>query len=137
MEVNINLHILRKGMMKTTLFAILLLYLAIPFKQQFLSGVHLLSHVASYEKSHHSHDHHEPESNHHHNFLEFLNQALDGHHSNHPIPVVLTNFQFQTHLQTQGLHIIEYFPSLINKVFRSTDIHVLINPFFEVPTPPP
>ena len=128
---------LKGGLKNTLLFVILFVYLIIPFKQQFLDSVHLLSHIASYEKTHHSHDHLDAVVNHDHQYLAFLSKALDGTDTEHPIPVELLNYEFQTPILTEGIHLLDHLPSLNDKTFYFLFIPILSGPFFEVPHPPP
>lgn len=116
---------------------VLLVYLVIPFKQQFLDCVHLASHVILYEKPHHSHDHIDAETNHHHSYLAFLNQALNGKDTEHQIPVELVHYESQTHLPSGGFHLAEHIPFLFDKMRHLFLIHIIAGPFFEVSTPPP
>jgi len=129
--------LLKSGLKNTLLFTVLFVYLIIPFKQQFLDSVHLVSHVALYEERHHSHDHLDAEVNHDHAYLTFLAKALDGTDTEHPIPVELLNYEFQTPILTEGFQLFENFPSLNDKTFSFLIIPILTGPFYEVPHPPP
>ena len=127
----------KNGLKNTLLFAVLFVYLIIPFKQQFLDSVHLLSHIALYEETSHSHDHSDVKANHDHAYLTFLAKALDGTDSEHPIPVELLNYEFQVPILTEGFPLIKIFSLLSNKTFSFLIIPILTGPFFEVPHPPP
>ena len=133
----IKAPLLKSGLKNTLLFAVLFVYLIIPFKQQFLDSVHLLSHVAVYEETPYSHDHLDVEVNHDHTYLTFLAKALDGTDSEHPIPVELLNYEFQMPILTEGFQLVENFPLISDKTFSFLFIPILTGPFFEVPHPPP
>ena len=128
---------LQKAMKSTLVLLVLFVYLVIPFKQQFLDTMHLASHVALYEEPHHSHDHSDAETNHHHEYLAFINQALNSHDTAQPIPIELVNYQFETPLPTDGFHLTEYLPLLLKQTFHTLFIPILTGPSFDMPLPPP
>lgn len=129
--------LIKSSLKNTLLIAVLFVYLIIPFKQQFLDSVHQLSHIALYEEKHHSHDHLDAVVNHDHAYLTFLTKALDGTDTEHPIPASLLNYEFQTPILTEGIHLFDHLPLLSDKTFYFLFIPILTGPFFEVPHPPP
>jgi hypothetical protein len=128
---------LQEVIKSTSVLLVLFVYLIIPFKQQFLDTIHLASHVMLYDEPQHAHDHGNAEANHHHEYLAFLNDALNNHDTAHPIPVELVNYQFETPFPSIGLHLAEYLPLLIKQTFHTLFIPVLTGPSFDVPLPPP
>ena len=137
-----NLHnnegkFLQKAMKSTLVLLILFLYLVVPFKQQFLDSIHLASHVVLYEEPHHPHDHANEEANHHHEYLAFINQALNNHDTAQPIPAEMVNYQFETPLPSNGFHLSEYLPLILKQTFQTFCIPVLAGPSFDVHLPPP
>jgi len=90
-----------------------------------------------FEEPHHSHHHSHVEANHHHEYLAFINQALNGHETAQPIPVELLNYQFETPLPTLVFHLAKNFPLLIKKTIHTLFVPVLTGPSFDVLTPPP
>ena len=128
---------IKRGSKNTLLFAVLFVYLIIPFKQQFLDSVHLVSHIALYEETSHSYDHSDADANHDHAYLTFLAKALDGTDTKHPIPVELLNYEFQIPILSEGLQLFENVSLLNDKTVSFLLIPILTGPFFEVPHPPP
>ena len=130
-------HPLIKALKSICVLLVLVVYLIIPFKQQFLDTIHMAGHIAMYESPHHTHDHAHENANHHHGYLEFLSQATNAQGNTTPIPVELVNYQFQTPLLTEGYLISEYLPSIIKKTIHTLFVPILTGPSFDVPTPPP
>lgn len=126
----------QKAIKSTLVLLVLFTYLVIPFKNQFLYTAHLVSHVALYETPHHPHDHHAT-ADHHHEYLSFINEALNDQDTAHPIPVELTNYQFQIPLLNAAYHLSEYLPPISEKTFHTLFIPILTGPSFDVPVPPP
>jgi len=130
-------HPLKKALKSICVLLVLLGYLIIPFKQQFLDAIHMANHIAMYEAPYHTHDYAHENADHHHGYLEFLSQATNAQENTTPIPVELLNYQFETPLPTLVFHLAKNFPLLIKKTIHTLFVPVLTGPSFDVPTPPP
>ena len=130
-------HPLFRALKSTGLMLILLGYLVVPFKQQFLDSIHLASHLALFETPYHTHDHSHENANHQHGFLEIISQATNDQASTTPIPVVLVNYQFQVPLPVDLFNLTLPHPAFLETSIQLLFIPILKGPSFDVPTPPP
>jgi hypothetical protein len=121
---------------KTALVMILLAtYLVVPLKDQFLTGIHFFSHLASFEDPHHKHGH--TDHGHDHNMIELIGHAMDDYQSDQQLPTSVINFKFQQPFPSETFKLPQLFVSVIYNYFEPFDILALTGPYYGIPTPPP
>ena len=128
---------MKKSIIKIASIFCIVLYLIIPFKSQFLTGLHTLSHISLSQDHHHHHNHYFNDHDHHHGWLASISISLDNQNASNALPENLAKYKFESpfpsdYIQLKSLNLAD-----VTRKFYSHVIPILIGPFFKVPTPPP
>jgi len=116
---------------------LLLLYLIVPFKSQFLGALHTISHISLHQDPHHHHNHRFNDHDHHHGWLARISISIDDQKTSHPLPVNISEYKFELPFPVNLIRLASTQSKILMRKFYQQNVPVLTGPFFEVPTSPP
>lgn len=128
---------MNKSIIKLASILCVVLYLIIPFKSQFLSGLHTLSHISLSQDHHHHHNHYFNDHDHHHGLLASISITFNEQNTSRPLPENISEYKFEQPFPNSLIKTIYLIPNMFIRKFCRHNIPVLTGPFFEIPTPPP
>ena len=128
---------MKKCFTKIAAILCIILYLIVPFKNQFLNGLHILSHISLNQDHHHHHNHYFNDHDHHHGWLAGINITLENHDASNALPDNLTNYKFEPPFPSKIIPLERQKVTKLAEKFSEIIIPILTGPFFDVPTPPP
>lgn len=121
----------------TCMLFLLSLYLILPFKSQFLSSLHTISHISLHQDPHHHHNHHFNDHDHHHGWLARISISIDDQKTSLPIPENISEYKFELPFPVNLIRLAHSQSKILILKFYQQNVPVLTGPFFEVSTPPP
>lgn len=128
---------MRKVISGTCIILLISLYLVVPFKSQFLSTLHIISHISLHQDPNHHHNHHFNDHDHHHGLLARISITFEEQHTSEPLPENISEYKFEQPFPVELTRVAHAQSNILVRNFYRQNDHVLSGPFFEVPTPPP